>query len=268
MKNNIKKDFNEFINGFKVMFNDLKTKGKRHKQIPNLITLSRLVFAFAIPPLAMSGGLINLIIAAILTIIAACTDGLDGLAARKLDAISEFGKNLDPVCDKIFAGALLIPLMIKLSPLLTLGLGVNLALEMGIAGVNLNSKAKGNVPRTTMIGKVKTGMLSILLASLYVSFSYQAISAIIPIIYALTTTTQALTLVNYYQIDKKKDLKKKTVQSTDNFNMTEVPENSKNEKDLENNKNYSVDDYRKLREEVIRTHSKTLEETNNFQKTK
>jgi len=280
MKNikNFIKDIIEFLNGFKNMISDLSTKGRRIKQIPNLLTLSRVGFALIIPPLALSGGLIP---AAILTVCAALTDAIDGYAARKLEAVSEFGKNLDPVCDKIFAGLLLLPLIGNVTPLLSLGLCANVALELGIAGVNLKSKAKGNIPRTTILGKFKTGMLSILIATLYISFSYQAITSIIPIIYALATTTQAITLLDYQRIDKKKDIQKKQLKENNIDITTDDPDNSSFTKTMnkgviehfiarEQDKTkictqaltikipyepsiYSSEDYKDLREEVIRT---------------
>jgi len=308
MKNvkNFIKDIIEFLNGFKNMVSSLCTKGKRVKQIPNLLTLSRVGFALIIPPLAMTGSLIP---AAILTICAALTDAVDGFVARKLDAVSEFGKNLDPVCDKIFAGALLLPLIGKLNPLLSLGLCANVALELGIAGVNLKSKAKGNVPRTTILGKIKTGMLSALIASLYASFSYQAITSIIPIIYALATATQAMTLVDYQRIDKKKDAKRQELKGIDATIVIENPDNSglaktmdksvvdyfiSKEQELPTTKSkeieinnptpvrlpyepsiYSSDDYKNLKEEVIRTKTSStqsdilpVETKDGFQKTK
>ena len=280
----------EFLTGFKNMINDLGTKGKRRKQIPNLLTLSRIGFALIIPPLAISGSLIP---AAILTICAALTDALDGLAARKLNAISEFGKNLDPVCDKIFAGALLIPLIGKVSPLLSFGLGANILLELGIAGVNLKSKVKGNVPRTTILGKVKTATLSALIASLYLSFTYKTIISIIPFIYALTTIIQTITLINYKQIDKKKDMKKAELKkicspSSEIINSSCFNKNvnkrvidyflSKKYRQSSNNNCskaiiklpydssiYSVDDYKSLKEEVIRTKSIPTTQTELFE---
>lgn len=277
MKNikNFIKDVIEFLNGFKNMISDLSTKGKRIKQIPNLLTLSRVGFALIIPPLAISG---NLVTAAILTIGAALTDAVDGHVARKLNAVSEFGKNLDPVCDKIFAGLLLLPLIGNVSPLLSLGLCANVALEVGIAGVNLKSKAKENVPRTSILGKIKTGFLSALIASLYVSFSYQAMASIIPFIYTLATGIQVGTLIDYHLIDKKKDAEKnKFVATTAPIDTKDSEKEShtkqiskgtvehfiareKSKKDTpkiqtsDYNQNiYSSDDYRRLKAEIIRT---------------
>lgn len=275
VKNSIK-DIIEFLNGFKHMISDLCTKGKRVKQIPNLLTLSRVGFALIIPPIAISGGLPA---AAALTVCAALTDAVDGFVARKLDAVSEFGKNLDPVCDKIFAGLLLLPLIGKVSPLLSLGLCTNVALELGIAGVNLKSKAKGNVPRTSILGKIKTGVLSALIASLYISFSYQAIASIIPIIYGLAVATQTIALINYNQIDKKKDIQKKAFKSDTSMTTEDIDDTTPNKTKAKEDKtisddktvNYSSEDFRNLREEVIRTRkpdNTVIISQDNFQKTK
>jgi len=261
---NVKKDAQEFLDGFKTMVNDLKTKGRRHKQIPNLLTLSRLGIACFIPMTALSG---NLVLASLLAILAASTDGFDGIAARKLNAISEFGKNLDPVCDKLFAMILIIPLMLKLSPIVILSLGVNLVLEGVIAGINLKSKVKGNIPRTSIIGKIKTALLSLLLASLYISFTHSFNPLFIPIIHTLVTTTQVLACINYHQIDKKKDILKES-------NKENKINTKKNEKIIDNEKvkekeEYTIEDYKRLREEIIKTNeTQVLTLENGFQKIK
>ena len=198
----MKKDFEEFINGLKTMFTDLKTKGRRHKQIPNLITLSRLVLSCFIPPLILSGGIVP---AGIVASFALATDFIDGKIARKLNAVSEFGKNLDPVCDKLSAAILLAPLMIKLSPAMVSSLCVNLGLEAGISLVNLNSKVKGNIPRTTIAGKIKTASLFFLLGSSYLSFSITKFTDAISWLEVFTLGLQTYTLAEYKIIDMVKD---------------------------------------------------------------
>lgn len=268
--NNFKKDLQEFLNGFKQMGSDLINKERRIKQIPNLITLSRLLIASFIPSAAMSG---NLVLAAGLTIAAASTDGFDGIAARKLNATSEFGKNLDPVCDKFFAAILTIPLMIKLPTIASIGLGINLVLEAGIAGVNLKSKAKGNNPRTTWLGKIKTALLSSLLAAFYVSFSHEFNPAFIPTLYALTTTTQAMTCINYQKIDMKKDKEKEIIETHQTTAHTEEEQTQQTKiKNIEQEQEtFTISDYQKLKEELIGPKedikpNKSID--NGFQKTK
>ena len=71
------------------------------KNLPNFLTVSRLVI---IPILILSfyiPGIFANIVAAILFAIAAITDYFDGYFARSLKAQSRFGKCLDPIADKL-----------------------------------------------------------------------------------------------------------------------------------------------------------------------
>lgn len=273
MKKNMKKDIKEFINGFKKMGYDLKNKQTFKKQIPNLLTLSRIGIASFIPPLVLSG---NLAMAAILTVAAALTDALDGFAARKLDAVSEFGKNLDPVCDKLFVGILIFPLMVKLPPLLTLGLTINLVLEALIASVNCISKAKGNIPQTTWLGKIKTALLSVLLVTLYLSFTKTFDPLFISTIYVLATTSQILTCTDYYRLDQNKDRLNKD-KNCDNL-VNDRPNNNDSKSLTLNDKvitsitqtheinNQSIEELRKLKQELTGDSTELKEQC--FQKIK
>ncbi len=80
------------------------------KSIPNLLTLSRLVLAGAffvvLNQYRYEGAAGDrqtwlLLSAFVLFIVAAITDGLDGYLARRWDAVTPFGRIVDPVADKI-----------------------------------------------------------------------------------------------------------------------------------------------------------------------
>jgi cardiolipin synthase len=79
--------------------------------IPNLITLGRIllvpvfVVAFALPGDAAR------LVAFIVFCIAGASDALDGLAARKLNAGSDFGRMLDPIADKVLVAIALMMLV-------------------------------------------------------------------------------------------------------------------------------------------------------------
>ena len=86
-----------------------------HKTIPNQLTIARLFLAGAFfvvlnqyrftAPLPDNHTTL-LLTALILFIIAAITDALDGYLARRWDAVTHFGRIVDPVADKILvAGA-------------------------------------------------------------------------------------------------------------------------------------------------------------------
>ena len=80
-------------------------------QLPNALTLLRIllvpVFALAFTLPGETARLASFVIFCI----AGASDILDGLAARKLRARSEFGRMLDPIADKILVAAALMMLV-------------------------------------------------------------------------------------------------------------------------------------------------------------
>ena len=75
-------------------------KNKIIKNIPNAITTSRIISSIVG---AISFILGNYYLSFGTYIYGAISDFFDGLAARKLNAYSEFGRKLDAVSDKLFA---------------------------------------------------------------------------------------------------------------------------------------------------------------------
>ncbi|MEN6445126.1 MAG: CDP-diacylglycerol--glycerol-3-phosphate 3-phosphatidyltransferase [Candidatus Cloacimonas sp.] len=85
------------------------------RQLPNILTVIRILlvpvflyFLFWSPSSA------NIVIALIIFIVASVTDYLDGKIARQLNLISDFGKIMDPLADKLIvlsalAGLCLLP---------------------------------------------------------------------------------------------------------------------------------------------------------------
>lgn len=75
--------------------------------IPNFMSFFRLVL---VPFIIWTYLKDEYDLAATLVVVSALTDIFDGVIARKFDMISDFGKVLDPVCDKVTHAALLISL--------------------------------------------------------------------------------------------------------------------------------------------------------------
>ncbi|MCX7421204.1 MAG: CDP-diacylglycerol--glycerol-3-phosphate 3-phosphatidyltransferase [Planctomycetia bacterium] len=72
---------------------------RRSLNVPNSITLSRLVLSIVL--FAIISGGHSWITAALMFVIAAATDALDGFIARKYGLVTTLGRILDPFADKI-----------------------------------------------------------------------------------------------------------------------------------------------------------------------
>ncbi|CCH67894.1 CDP-diacylglycerol--glycerol-3-phosphate 3-phosphatidyltransferase [Richelia intracellularis HH01] len=130
--------------------------------IPNWITFSRLLglpfilYGLHYPTVEIRW------ICLVIFLIAAGTDWLDGYLARKLNQISDLGKFLDPLVDKLLVLALLFAL-VELREIPAWGAFIISARELVIAGWRVN--------RTTIIGaniwgKLKTVSQIIAIAAL------------------------------------------------------------------------------------------------------
>lgn len=176
-----KKDINEAIE-------DLKTPGKRHKQIPNILTASRLLSPLAILPAAFTG---NVGLTAGLAVGFGLTDLTDGAIARKFELQSELGKDLDAVTDKVYVGTLLIASAF-FNPILL----CNLGLEGAIAGINIKQKLSGKETGSTMIGKYKTWAV-FGLAALGLIAPQLGLSWLVNVLALGTAAMQGLTIGSY-----------------------------------------------------------------------
>lgn len=215
--NMVKNLKNYYKSEIRKCISDLKTKGRRRNQIPNILTMSRIVAPiFIIPCVYLSSLPVTLIVTGAFAI----TDALDGWLARKLKATSDFGRELDPIADKVFASGLIVPLITS-NPFIL----INLLLEGVISVINLKSKLKGNEPKTNILGKIKTWALSLLVISSYCSLFLNLSSIISTSLLVATSTLQLATTVNYYKDDKLKDNNKKIVQENKNTTVIENKEN-------------------------------------------
>ncbi|ADC51958.1 phosphatidylglycerophosphate synthase [Alkalihalophilus pseudofirmus OF4] len=135
--------------------------------LPNKITISRICLipifmVFLLAPLPMGqwewlGVEIPVahFIAALLFIFAAATDWLDGYYARKLNLVTNFGKFLDPLADKLLITAALIGL-VELGALPAWMAIVIISREFAVTGIRLVAAADGQVIAASNLGKWKT----------------------------------------------------------------------------------------------------------------
>ena len=98
---------------------------------------------------------VKCIVAAVLFVIISGTDWLDGYLARHRNEVTDFGKFMDPLADKILVTAALIAL-VELNALPTWVVLVILAREFIISGLRMMAAAKGVVIAASYLGKFKT----------------------------------------------------------------------------------------------------------------
>ncbi|MFD1394872.1 CDP-diacylglycerol--glycerol-3-phosphate 3-phosphatidyltransferase [Kroppenstedtia eburnea] len=105
------------------------------------------------------------IIATLVFILAAVTDGLDGYIARKRKLVTNLGKFLDPLADKLLISAALISLveMQRLDAWIAI---VIISREFAVTGLRLVAAAEGNVIAASPLGKLKTIVQIIAIAAL------------------------------------------------------------------------------------------------------
>lgn len=136
--------------------------------LANRITLARiflvpiimffLLVKLDLPPISIEQFSItyNQIIAVLIFIVAASTDSLDGYIARKHKLITNLGKLLDPLADKLLVTAVLVSLvdMGKLDAWIAV---VIISREFAVTGLRSICAAEGIVIAASKLGKWKTG---------------------------------------------------------------------------------------------------------------
>ncbi len=152
------------------------------RQIPNFLTLMRIVFAagffgalscYRFP----STGIAWANVAIALFVVAAITDALDGWLARKWNVVSTFGRIMDPFCDKVLVlgafvylsgGRFMVKEWFDEDRLLTMASGVYpwmvvviLARELFVTSIRGVAESQGIAFGSKLSGKLKMILQSI-----------------------------------------------------------------------------------------------------------
>ena len=151
---------------------------KPSPKLPNTLTVFRLILAalviviFLFPydmigynfPKYLINGIavldVKLAICAVLFIVASITDFLDGHIARKYNYVSNFGKLMDPIADKILTNSLLVILAGE-GFIPTIIPVVIICRDIVVDGVRMLLTEQGEVLPAGKIGKFKTAFLMV-----------------------------------------------------------------------------------------------------------
>ena len=182
--------------------------------LPNKITLSRI---FLIPVFVLFFYLdvipYNELIAAAIFVIAALTDALDGYIARSRNLVTNMGKFLDPIADKVLVSTAFILLLTRPVVFTTYSemcltiagicVALILARELIIGGFRLVAVEKRAVIAADKLGKIKTTLQDITIIVLLVCMPFLDNSEFIALSHAgmtlllLATVLTVVSGVNY-----------------------------------------------------------------------
>lgn len=129
---------------------------------PNALTMSRVAL---VPVLALALLNQNLNLALAVFALGMATDVLDGHIARTRGPITDFGKLMDPIADKLFVGTAFVCL--ALLDRIELGVvAVILSREVGVSWMRYVAKQRGVIMSADGLGKAKTGLQTLTVAVL------------------------------------------------------------------------------------------------------
>ena len=136
--------------------------------LPNKLTLLRVLMV----PVFLVFALINTIpynefIAVGIFAIASITDALDGYIARKNNLVTNFGKFLDPLADKVLVMAALLCL-VQMGFIGSVPVIIILAREFMVSGLRLVTANEGVVVPAGIWGKLKTAFTMIAIIAIFI----------------------------------------------------------------------------------------------------
>ena len=165
--------------------------------LPNKLTILRVIMIpFFVAALLYDGGANQNMryVAAALFIIASLTDMLDGKIARKYNLVTNFGKFMDPLADKLLVCSALI-CMIELRELPAWMVIIIISREFIISGFRLVASDNGVVIAASYWGKFKTTFQMIGVVLLI--FNIPALSTLTTIIVGIALALTVISLVDY-----------------------------------------------------------------------
>ena len=131
--------------------------GQDSLNIPNLLTLTRILLIPVFVVLFSTPDPDRSLMAAIVFVVAAVTDMLDGYLARKSGQVTKLGKLLDPIADKLLVLSALI-LLVNVDRVSALVAILIIARELGVTGIRAIAAGEGLIIAAETTGKYKMAL--------------------------------------------------------------------------------------------------------------
>ncbi len=170
--------------------------------LPNKLTVLRVIMIpFFVAFLLLDNIPYNNIIALVIFSVACITDFLDGYLARKNNLISNFGKFMDPLADKLLICAALI-CFVQLDTLPAWITIIIISREFIISGFRLIAAESGVVISASMWGKVKTVVQMFMAIFLIIDFDYSLMNILEQILIYAALLLTVISLIDYMAKNK------------------------------------------------------------------
>jgi len=192
--------------------------------LPNKITISRIIlsiliiiillggsytnslFGFEIPKLFINETMVvdlKYIVAGILFVFASITDFLDGYIARKYNLVTDFGKFIDSIADKILVNPILIILSAQgfIHPIIPV---VIIIRDSIVNSIRMIASTNGKVVSAKSLGKIKTACLMIgITLTLFYNLPFELWNiSVSKVLLFVATILSVISGVQYYTLNK------------------------------------------------------------------
>ncbi|MDY2726022.1 MAG: CDP-diacylglycerol--glycerol-3-phosphate 3-phosphatidyltransferase [Anaerostipes faecalis] len=171
--------------------------------LPNKLTILRILMipVFLVFLMTDVAGENGKWIAVAIFIIASLTDFLDGYIARKYNLVSNFGKFMDPLADKLLVCSAMIALvgMDRLSSLVAI---IIIAREFIISGFRLVASDNGVVIAASYWGKFKTNFQMFMIIMLIIDLGTKTAVMIENILIVIAVALTIISLIDYLAKNK------------------------------------------------------------------
>lgn len=165
--------------------------------LPNKITMFRVVLIpfFILFMLCPVFGGIDKYIAAGIFITASITDFIDGQLARRMNLVTNFGKFMDPLADKLLVCSALICLCGKKIPVVVVI--IIISREFIISGFRLIASDKGVVIAAGWWGKVKTAVSMVMIIVVIIDLNNKAYQMLENVLIYASLVLTVISLIDY-----------------------------------------------------------------------
>lgn len=190
--------------------------------LPNKITMSRifltiiiiiiLLFPFEsagldLPKLFINESLVvevKYLIAGVLFIIASVTDFIDGHIARKYNLITDFGKMIDAIADKVLVNSVLI-ILASLGFISAIIPVVIIFRDTVVDSIKMIAGSKGNVVAAIKTGKYKTACLMVgVTLTLFYNLPFELLNIkVSDVLLIIACVLSIVSAIEYYNLNKK-----------------------------------------------------------------